>query len=143
MRDSVAPIIEALGFHTVDVEQSVVNGRRHVHLVVYKNSGVSIDDCAAIHKTLRPRLEVLLNDRDLAVQIASPGVDRAIKNDIEYSIFVGRRVRIMRLGAGVWTQGTIDSTTEAEVVIVSEGTTHRIPFEDIQKAKLDYSQEVR
>lgn len=143
LRNAVTPIVEALGYQTVDVAMSVVTGRRHVNLVVYKNSGVSVDDCAAIHKTLLPRLEVLLNDRDIAMQVASPGIDRAIKNDIEYSVFVGRGVRVLCASTGDWTAGIIQSATEAGVVIASDDTTHSIPFADIQKAKLDYSQEVR
>lgn len=135
--------MEALGFDVLEVDQGVVSGRRHVHLVVHRSSGVSIDDCAEIHKTLRPRLEVLLNERDIALQVASPGMDRAIKSDIEYSIFVGRGIRVLRRSDEEWTAGIVESTTEAEVVIASGETIHHIPFEDIQKANLDYSQEVR
>ena len=96
-----------------------------------------------IAELLNNMMEVLLNDRDIAMQVASPGIDRAIKNDIEYSVFVGRGVRVLCASTGDWTAGIIQSATEAGVVIASDDTTHSIPFADIQKAKLDYSQEVR
>ena len=90
LRENVSPVVKAMGFSIVELESSVVSGRTHVHLVIYRPSGVSIDDCAEVHRTVQPRLETLMDDRDIALQVASPGVDRAIKSNIEYSVFVGR-----------------------------------------------------
>lgn len=143
LRDQVSDVVSGMGYSVVDVNQSVVKGRTHVHLVIYRREGVNVDDCAQIHKTIAPRLELLLDDRDVALQVASPGIDRTFKSNHEFSVFEDRGVKVLRKSSMKWTAGIVEQSDDSGVTLVSEGASVTIPFSDVQKAKLDYTQEVR
>ena len=143
VRDQIEEVVQGVGFRIVELHSSVIKGRTHVNLVVYRPEGVSIDDCAEVHKTLRPRLELLLDDRDVAIQVASPGIDRTIKDNAEFAVFTGRGVSILSRETGEWFGGIVGDAGEREVEVRASEETRRIPYADIQKAKLDYTQEVR
>ena len=143
VRDQIEEVVQGVGFRIVELHSSVVNGRTHVNLVVYRPEGVSIDGCAEVHKTLRPRLELLLDDRDVALQVASPGIDRTIKDNAEFAVFTGRGVSILSRESGTWFGGVIGDVTERGVEVHTGEETRTVPYADIQKAKLDYTQEVR
>ena len=117
LADSVKPIVESLGFRIVELHTAVVRGTTHVDLVVYRPEGVGIDDCAGIHRTILPRIEVLLGDRDVTVQVSSPGIDRTLKSDAEFSVFAGRGVRVLLTGATEWLAGVIGGAGEQAVEI--------------------------
>jgi ribosome maturation factor RimP len=143
LRQQTAPIVEGLGFRIVEMSMARVTGRTQVSLVIYAESGVGIDDCATVHRTVRPRLEMLMNDRDIALQVMSPGIDRVLKSWSEFEVFVGRGVRILRHGNDEWIRGVIRSATDTEVEVETAEGIVPVRHTDIQKARLDYSQEVR
>ena len=142
LRNQVEPIVEGTGYRVVELSSGVVKGRPHVNLVVYHPNGVSIDDCAEMHRTLLPRIELLMNNRDVALQISSPGIERTFKDESEFAVFLGRGVQLLLRDDG-WIGGCIVSATGTEVEIRTDGGVRTFAFADIQKAKLDYTQEVR
>ncbi len=120
-----------------------MNRQIRAHLVVHSANGVGADDCATVHKTVYPRLSVLTDTRDLALEVASPGIDRNLKSWSEFAVFAGRGVRVLERSSGEWLGGVIEETND-EGVTVRIGTESRfIPFGEIQKAKLDYTVEVK
>jgi ribosome maturation factor RimP len=143
LRDQIEEIVQGVGFRIVEFHSSVVKGRTHVSLVIYRPEGVSIDDVATVHKTVRPRIELLLDDRDVDMQVASPGIDRTFKDTTEFAVFAGRGVRILSRDLDDWIGGVIGTVTDREVEIETPGGVRRIAFSDVQKAKLDHTQEVR
>ncbi len=136
-------VVRGLGFEIVDLNQSVVKGRTHVHLVVYREEGMNVDHCAEIHKTVAPRLELLLDDRDVALQVSSPGIDRVFKHMHEFSVFAGRGVRVLRKSNMKWEAGRIEQSDDQSVTLRSGESRITVEFADVQKAKLDHTQEVR
>ena len=140
--DEVDEIVQALGFRTVEFHTSVVKGRTQCNLVIYRPEGVGIDDCASVHKTVLPRLELLLDDRDVALQVASPGIERTLKNMMELQVFTGRGVRILKKDSEDWIAGVIQAADSARVELKTPDGTHEIPVAQIRKARLDHTQEV-
>jgi ribosome maturation factor RimP len=143
LAENVTPIVEGLGFRVVELNTAVVSGRTHVTLVIYSAAGVGIDECAIVHRTVLPRLEVLMNDRDVALQVASPGIDRVLKDWHEFEIFTGRGVRILSRGQEEWTSGVVQKAGDQEVELAGPSGVTTVRYAEIQKAKLDYTQEVR
>jgi len=143
LETDVTTIVEELGFRVVEIHSATVKGRRHLDLVIYRPEGVSIDDCAEVHRVVRPRAELVLDNRDVAVQVASPGIDRTFKSNREFSVFVGRGVKVLLRGSNDWIGGVVDSADDRDVMLRSGDQRQSIAFADIQKARLDYSQEVR
>ena len=137
------PLLRELGFQIVELHAAMVKGRTHLDLVIYRPEGVTIDDCATVHKVVMPRAELILDDRDVALQVASPGIDRTFKENSEFAVFVDRGVRVLMQGADDWIGGVVDSVSERDVTLRDGQQRQSIAFADIQKARLDYSQEVK
>ncbi len=141
LQEDLGPIVEGAGYRVVELHAGVIKGRTHVNIVVYRPEGVGIDDCAEIHRTLLPRVELLLDDRDVALQVASPGITRTFKDMSEFAVFTGRGVQVL-LRDDDWIAGRIASVTDTTVELSTGEGPRTIAFDDIQKARLDHTQEV-
>lgn len=138
----VEPIVAGSGMQLVDVRAQIVRDALRVHIVLFRDTGVSIDDCAEIHRMVLPQLEASEPDRDLYVEVGSPGIERAIRLPREYEIFRGKGVRILSRSSADWIRGIIESSDAASVAVRSGDAVVTVPFSDIQKARLDDTQEV-
>ena len=143
LRTDIFSLVLQLGFQVVELHSAAVKGRLHLDIVIYRPEGVSIDDCAAVHKVIMPRAELILDNRDVAVQVASPGIDRTLKDNREFAVFADRGVQILLRGSNDWVRGIVDSASDHHVTLKSGPHCQSIAFADIQKARLDYSQEVK
>jgi len=97
VREAVAPIVAGMGLALVELRYNRSHRQNHVSVVVYRPEGVGVEDCAALSRTLYPRLELVEGLEDLRLEVSSPGLDRAIKQFEEFSIFRGRGVRVLRV----------------------------------------------
>ena len=52
--EDLEPVLNSMGFAVVDLKMKSIHGTQQVHLVIYKNTGVSIEDCSDIYKTIFP-----------------------------------------------------------------------------------------
>jgi ribosome maturation factor RimP len=137
LRKEVEPIVAGMGFFLVELRHNRSKNQNHITLVVYRPDGVGVDDCAAISKNLYPRLELIQGLENLRFQVSSPGLDRVMKSEREYSIFAGRAIRVMLHGQGEWIRGKIESVQEGVLSLDEDGTMRKIKTADIRKAKLD------
>ena len=134
--ESTSDIIRGMGFEVVEAQYRPTSARPQVSIFIYRETGVSLKDCTDIYRTVMPRLEVVLDNRDINLEISSPGISRNIKYFGEFSIFRGRRVRIMPTGNNDWIEGIIQSADESSVLIAAEDGEIRYEREDIVKAKI-------
>jgi ribosome maturation factor RimP len=142
VRQHIEPVIEGLGYSLVELKANRNRTNLHVSVVIYSPAGVSLNDCADVHRTIQPRIELLEDTRDLHIEVASPGVDRNIKSSSEYAVFTGRGVRVMLRDTKDWKGGVIESADDSTLRLRTGETIEDIPYDRILKAKLDYSQEV-
>jgi ribosome maturation factor RimP len=126
------------------IEASVSRHRGSVQakLVVYKKEGVGVADCSRVHRAIEPRLSLAYPDHEIFIEVASPGIDRIIKDASEFAVFIGRGVRCYRTDISDWTAGIVTETSGNRLVLRNASGSVEIPYEAIAKAKLDYSQEV-
>ncbi|HUX11872.1 MAG TPA: ribosome assembly cofactor RimP [Spirochaetia bacterium] len=140
--EALEPVVQGLGYLIVDLQYSRVRGTFHVNLVIHRPEGVSVQGCVDVSRTIHPRLEILLDSQDIYLEVTSPGIDRKIRQAREYAIFAGRGIGIW-LKDGTFLGGVIASCDESSVLIDTiSGNTH-ILYGQIQKAKLDDTQEAR
>jgi len=137
LRKEVEPIVAGMGFSLVELRHNRSKNQNHINLVVYRPDGVGVDDCAAISKNLYPRLELIQGLENLRFQVSSPGLDRVLKSEREYSIFAGRAIRVMLHGQREWIRGKIEGVQEGVLSLDEAGTMRKIKTADIRKAKLD------
>ena len=140
--NEIEPIITGMGFMLVELKFGRSKNQQHISIIIYRAEGVGVDDCAALSKNLRPRLEMIEGLDELRLEVSSPGLARVIKNRNEYKIFQGRGVHIL-LNDGHSRQGGIIADVEGETLLLNKnGNMMKIKFDDIQKARLDYAEEV-
>ncbi|MDX9801090.1 MAG: ribosome assembly cofactor RimP [Spirochaetia bacterium] len=137
--DLVAPVVEASGFKLVEVNSRQLHEGLHIHIVLYSPEGISINDCSKIHKAIKRRIEAYIDDRDFFIEVSSPGISRNLKSADEFSVFKGKKVKILINNSDDWTIYSISETDDKSVTLESEdGVLTEFKYEEIRKAKLDY-----
>lgn len=106
------------------------------------NTGIGVQDCAKVHRVLISHLEQLLHTSNLYIEVTSPGMERLIKNAAEFSLFVGRAVRLWLPRLGDWISGVLLSCDTTSLVLQQRGATEAetILYSEIAKAKLLYTE---
>jgi ribosome maturation factor RimP len=142
-----APLVEALGITLVDVIRVEHGLTVSVSMfIMTKGREVSIAECSKVHKMVYPRMELQLGDRDLQLEVSTPGLQRTMRDCYEFSLYTGKRVRIYHTELTEWVSGVIESSDEKSVTLkaVQVGDSQEtiesmvVEFSKIQKAKLDY-----
>lgn len=140
-RKDLEELLAGAGLSLVELNVSRHRGSVQVRAVVYAPGGTGIDECARAHRLIQPRLQVLLSEPDFHLEVASPGVDRWIRSDREYSIFEGRGVRILLREGGEWLTGRIVKADPSGLTIRNARGERTLEYASIAKARLDYAQE--
>lgn len=137
----VLPILEKMGYSVVELRSHRVRDTLHVNLVIYSAKGVSIEDCSEVYRTIFPRMQVVGDDRDLHLEVSSPGLTRNLKTSDEFAIFAERTVRLL-VGEDVdWVSGKIVNADDEAVVLETSTGRRRVTYDTIRKAKLDIAEE--
>lgn len=90
-----APIAARLGLAIVDVELSGVAGHPVVRVLVERDGGVGIEDCAALSEALGREMDLYdLPIGTYTLEVASPGLDRPLRKPEEFLRFSGRNVAV-------------------------------------------------
>ena len=132
--ESLEPVIKGLGFDLADLTHIKTRNALQVHCVIYSKNGISLNDCALVHKTVLPRIELLENTKDVNLQVSSPGTDRKIKKAREFVIFRGRSIKLFR--GEEWIDAIIDDCDDKGVCFLINGNEEYVLFSEIIKAKL-------
>ena len=133
--DIINPICEAYKTRIVQFNSAVVNKNLQVRIVLYKKGGINMDSCTEVSRAVMPRIEVWADNRDVSLEVSSPGVGRILKDAYEFQIFIGEKIKLLT-GAD-WIDGTILKADESSVTLETDGKTVEYGYGMIQKAKLD------
>jgi ribosome maturation factor RimP len=147
LRTPLEGILWGLGLQLIDMSVSRRAGRKNapgtvqVRVVVYNGGSLGIDECSKAHRAILPRLELAFPENDLYVEVSSPGIDRLIKDGVEFTHYMGRGVRCYCTDISDWRAGILKSSDEKGIELKTIEGTMRLNYEIIAKAKLDSSQE--
>lgn len=137
----VEPLLQAQEIELVDLDWVQAGKRGVLRLYVDKPGGVTLDDCAQISHLVGELLDVHdLIDQSYNLEISSPGLTRALKKPADYQRYIGRLARItVRAGAGERHnfRGELLGLEDDRVKIKEGDQVHRIPLDDIARARLD------
>lgn len=127
-----------MGYKLVELNHYYTKGSLRIVLVIYKAEGITISDCASVHKTVVPRVEMLKPGKDIYVEICSPGISRTLKSVEELTIFKGLKLRILEYQKDEWSEGIISEVDDVILTLteVHDSETVEFRINDIQKAKL-------
>ncbi len=143
----IEQLMSAIGLRTVEASAADIQGSKMLKVVVYKEgSEVNTDDLATAYNIIYPRYSVIFSDRDLQLEVSSPGLQRTLKDVIEFSVFRGKGVRCYSVPDSCYIIGTIESCDDESVTLSDyskegkdeSGKAITLLFSDIAKAKLEY-----
>ena len=130
-----------------DKSRSGSPGTVQIRAVVYKpgpigaGGAISIEDCSKAHRAMMPCLEEAFPGLDLSVEVSSPGINRQIRDGLEFACYRGRGVRCWRTDISDWSAGVLEAADGQGITIKGKEGTIRLDYEIIAKARLDPSQE--
>lgn len=134
--------MQAHGLELVDAGIGRGPARSLVRIVVDTPVGdgrVLVDDCAAISREVGHGLDVsALIPAAYTLEVCSPGVDRTLGREIDFTRAVGRRVAIetrAALDGRRRFKGELVAFDGAVATVRGEGRDFAIPFASIDRAK--------
>ena len=84
-------IADRMRFELVDISLDSEPTGKYLRIYIDKPEGITLDDCEAFHKAVRPLTEQL--DYDF-MEVSSPGIDRPLKKARDFERNLGCRVEI-------------------------------------------------
>jgi len=140
-------LISAMGLRVVDAVRNDLPGGCQMIVTVYSSEReVNTDDLAMVYNVVYPRYQLLLGERDLSLEVSSPGLTRSFKDFYEFELFKGKVARVYSSTYSSWIEGVIDNVENSTVSLLEaeiQDTGERfeklvLSFSEIQKAKLSY-----
>ena len=134
-REIILETLDKLGCSLVEIREIFGKEDYLVSIVIWKPQGISIDDCVKITRAALPKLQQDPSLPDYTrLEVASPGIDRKLKNPSEFSVFKGRKATVATQEKSV--TGTIGDSDENAVIMETDGILTSIPLSQIKSAKL-------
>jgi ribosome maturation factor RimP len=111
------------------VRVTAAGRRRLLRVVVDSDRGVSLDDAAAVSRTLSAALDsvAVMGDFPYTLEVSSPGVDRPLTDPRHWRRAAGRLVRVAVTDSGVITGRVVSADTEG-VTLDVDGTRRRFRY---------------
>ena len=139
--NSLEPVINGLGMSLIELNvfrgKGSKSGNAQIRVIVQAKAGGStgIDDCSAVHRAIMPRLELAFSG-EIYLEVSSPGIDRLIKDGMEFAHYTGRGVKCYRTDISDWTEGILLSADEKGIVLKGKDGEITLSYEIIAKARL-------
>lgn len=134
------PLAEQHGFELVAVEQAGGRKAPVIRVLVDREGGVNLDAIYEANQWVSDALdEADPVSGPYTLEVSSPGVDRPLRTREHFQRFAGETVTVKARARGsarsAWT-GVLIGMESDDVVLEVEGERVRIPFDDIQKARV-------
>jgi ribosome maturation factor RimP len=142
VREAIEPVLAGMGFSLVEMTLGRRKGTTRVSVVIYRQGGVGVDDCAEVSGMVLPRLETIEAMGDVSLEVSSPGIERTLRHPGEYAIFAGRGIRILTGTETEWQGGIIQRVDGGTLWLKTGREIKGFAVADIRKARLDHSVEV-
>lgn len=89
------PLVERLGVELLDVELTSENRMTVLRATIYKQQGITLDDCAMVQNAISDRLdETDPVPGSYTLEVSSPGLERTLRRAKEFAIFKGMPVQV-------------------------------------------------
>jgi ribosome maturation factor RimP len=137
------------GFELVLLEVAGTKANSVVRVFLDHPDGITIEHIALANKWIKELLDPLPEYKDgYNLEVSSPGIERPLVKLADYVRFTGSDARVStshEIDGHKHFTGTITAVDGDEIVLDVEGTTVRIPYGEIKRARLhvqfDFSKE--
>lgn len=130
-----------MGLTVVDVIYRGGRGAPVLEVCLDRGGRLTLDDCAEFNRALGDVLDAEgLLDVRYRLEVASPGLNRVLKTEREYSAFEGRAVEVSTIqpidGTTVF-RGVLRGISDGELLLeADDGETLRFPVKQVSKTRL-------
>ena len=133
----LAPILDIDGIELVDVEIQL----HTLRLLIHKPGGLSVSDCQAANRVVRPILEVHQHLASYTqLEVASPGLDRPLRTAADFQRNCGRSVQIevdLKNDGNYQVQGDVVDVSDEKVILAQDnGKNVTINISEIRDAHI-------
>ena len=130
-----------MGYEVVEVSFKNVYDRNTLEVLIYKDGGITLDDCVKVNDALYLPLEEndITSGLEYNLNISSPGLDRPIitKRDFERNIGVSLDIELINfIEENRFFTGKLMDVEEDEIIINIKGKNTKIKIKDINSAKV-------
>lgn len=108
--------VEALGYE-LEYTEYVKEGDNKIYRVVIDKSETSLttDDCEIVSRKIEDIVDTLMaKDESYVLEVSSPGLERALKNNKLYKKYIGNNVRIKMYKKVLDTKELVGTLLESE-----------------------------
>ncbi|NLY21548.1 MAG: ribosome maturation factor RimP [Tissierellia bacterium] len=93
--NTITPLLEANHMELVELQIKKAKDGMHIIAYIYKDGGVTLDDCTDISRGLGERLDDdNLIEEAYYLEVSSPGLDRPLKTQDDYRRNLGKKVEV-------------------------------------------------
>jgi ribosome maturation factor RimP len=127
---------EGVGIYWLSYQNSQQAPRLQV--LIEKEGGVSVDDCARVSRALASKLEEEL-DREFELEVSSPGLERPLFTLKHYEAAIGENIRVKTFGPiegnKIW-DGKLLKAGDSSISVETDGGSQEIGLELIAQAQV-------
>ena len=140
IKEIIEPIIQEDSVELVEMIYGREAGRQVLRLLVDKEGGIQLSDCARLNQKIGQVLdEQNIIQESYVIEVASPGIDRPFKTKRDYERALGRLVRVTLIERILDKKeyvARLEEVSDAGVKIdVKKKGIIDIPFEKIARAR--------
>lgn len=134
------PLAESRGLELVTVEVS--GGQKHqtVRVFLGREGGIDIEAIAEANDWVSEALDTVSRlSGPYTLEVSSPGIERVLRKRTDFERFAGERVSVHfapPVDGRARLTGRLVGLVGDDVVIELDGEEHRVPFENIERARL-------
>jgi len=141
----IEPVVNSYGFEIVEINAKNRPDGLYINIVLYSPKGISLNDCSKVHRTVQGRLEVHTGNRDIFIEVSSPGISRNLKSANEFNVFKGKIVKLLFTDKLEWEYYKIKESDKESVLLEpinkddpSQNSDEiKVQYPEIRKAKLE------
>ena len=136
----IQPIVEDAGLELVELQYRQESSGWTLRIIMYKKSGVTLDDCTKVSREVSHVLDVEdLIPHKYNLEVSSPGLDRPLKTQRDFERNVGEKVALIVKdadGRHIDVTGIIKDVKNEEISVQTASGQEIFSIENIVKAKL-------
>ncbi|EFK95950.1 conserved hypothetical protein [sediment metagenome] len=133
--DNIEKIIQSLGASLYDIEVVSEFDETIFRVMITKQGGVNLDDCAEVSRELSLFLDVNPPiENEYRLEVSSPGIERKLINPKHFIQSIGEKVKLKIAEVGQ-VVGLLKDANEKDITVETDGEMKTFTYSQINKAR--------
>jgi ribosome maturation factor RimP len=133
--DKIEKIVQSLGADLYDIEVVSEFDETILRIMITKQGGVNLDDCADISREISLFLDVNPPiEHEYRLEVSSPGIERKLIKPKHFMQSIGEKVKLKIVEEGL-VIGILKDADDKEIAVDVDGETKTFTYLQINKAR--------